>query len=199
MQSGEEHAWDLLGRLPQQDVCRRALASYDHLKNRFSLPLLSQDIIVDTKSRQLAGASAEADALLERVADYATLSVLWYLIGARPVPLTGRLVKPGDMGSGEFFDRGTHVLPLQRIARRYGDNIEGFLAAGRCLGGEPQEYADASLRLPVFPRVPVVLLLWARDPEFAARANLLFDSSVRFHMPVDVIWSTAMMALLAML
>jgi hypothetical protein len=43
------------------------------------------------------------------------------------------------------------------------------------------------------------LLLWKKDPEFTARAGLLFDSSARLHLPVDVIWSTAMMSLLAML
>lgn len=103
------------------------------------------------------------------------------------------------MGGGEIYERGTHVLPLDRVSDRYGTDVPGFLARGRELGGEPTDYADASLRLFPFPRVPVVLLLWEKGPEFAARASLLFDSSARFHLPVDIIWSTAMMSLLAML
>ncbi|MBL7165191.1 MAG: DUF3786 domain-containing protein [Dehalococcoidales bacterium] len=149
--------------------------------------------------RRISGDSPAADILLEQLGGYARLSALWYLVGARDIPVSGKLVKPGDMGGGEIYQRGTHVLPLDRIAERYGSDVPGFLARGRELGSEQAEYGDASLRLFPFPRVPVVLLLWKKDPEFVARAGLLFDSSARFHLPVDVIWSTAMISLLAML
>ena len=198
-QSGEEHAWGLLSDLDPEDVCRRAEISFDHPAGCFKLRLFSADILVCTRYRRISGDSPAADILLERLGGYARLSALWYLVGARDIPASGKLVKPGDMGGGEIYQRGTHVLPLDRIAERYGGDVPGFLARGRELGGEQTKYGDASLRFFPFPRVPVVLLLWKKDPEFAARAGLLFDSSARFHLPADVIWSTAMMSLLATL
>lgn len=198
-QSGEEHAWGLLSDLDPEDVCRRADVSFDHPAGCFKLRLFSADILVCTRYRRISGDSPAADILLERLGGYARLSALWYLVGARDIPASGKLVKPGDMGGGEIYQRGTHVLPLDRIAERYGGDVPGFLARGRELGGEQTKYGDASLRFFPFPRVPVVLLLWKKDPEFAARAGLLFDSSARFHLPADVIWSTAMMSLLATL
>ena len=198
-QSGEEHAWGLLSDLDPEDVCRRADVGFDYPAGCFKLRLFSADILVFTGYRRISGDSPAADILLEQLGGYARLSALWYLVGARDIPVSGKLVKPGDMGGGEMYQRGTHVLPLDRIAERYGSDVPGFLARGRELGSEQAEYGDASLRLFPFPRVPVVLLLWKKDPEFVARAGLLFDSSARFHLPVDVIWSTAMISLLAML
>lgn len=198
-QSGEEHAWELLSDLDPEDVCRRADVSFDRPAGCFKLRLFSADILVCTRCRRISGDSPAADVLLERLGGYARLSALWYLVGARDIPVSGKLVKPGDMGGGEIYQRGSHVLPLDRIAERYGSDVPGFLARGQELGGKQAEYGDVSLKLFLFPRVPVVLLLWKKDPEFAARAGLLFDSSARLHLPVDVIWSTAMMSLLAML
>ena len=199
MPSGEEHAWEVLARLDPEVVCRRAEVTFCSPAGHYVLRLFSEHMLVSTKDRLISGDSPAADALLERLGGHARLSSLWYLVGARDIPLSGRLVKPGDMGGGEIYERGTHVLPLDRLALRYGSDVSRFLARGRELGGEETEYGDASLRLLPFPRVSAVLLLWKKDPEFAACAGLLFDSSARYHLSVDIIWSTAMMTLQAML
>ena len=199
MPSGEEHAWEVLARLDPEVVCRRAQVAFCPPAGHYVLRLFSERMLVSTKDRRISGSSPAAGVLLERLGGHARLSSLWYLVGARDIPLSGRLVRPGDIGGGEIYERGTHVLPLDRIAHRYGSDACGFLARGRELGGEETEYGDASLSLFPFPRVSVVLLLWKNDPEFAARAGLLFDSSARFHLPVDIVWSTAMMTLQGML
>ena len=199
MPNGEEHAWEVLARLDPEAVCRRADVTHCAPAGHYVLRVFSAFMPVSTKDRRMSGGSPSADALLERLGGHARLSALWYLVGARDVPLSGRLAKPGDMGGGEIYERGTHVLPLDCVADRYGSDLDGFLARGRELDGEETRYGDASVRLLPFPRVPVVLLLWKKDPEFAARAGLLLDSSARFHLPLDIIWSTAMMTLQAML
>ena len=198
MQNGENHAWDVLLSLDPDDVCRRAAINFDCSTECYKLRLFSRDVLISLRDRRISGNSALVDDWLERLTGHARLSALWYLISAREVPFTGKLVKPGEMGGGDIYERGTHVLPLDSIAEKYGSDVPAFFEQGRELGGEQLEYGDASLRLTPFPRVQVVLLLWQKDPEFPARAGLLFDSSTRFSLPIDIIWSTAMMSLLAM-
>ena len=60
-------------------------------------------------------------------------------------------------------------------------------------------YGDASVELLPLPRIPVTLILWLSDYEFPARADLLFDSTCEQRLPLDVIWSIAMMSVLVML
>jgi hypothetical protein len=55
------------------------------------------------------------------------------------------------------------------------------------------------MRLFPFPRVPVTLILWGADEEFSARAGMFFDVTCEQHLPMDVIWSTAMTSVLILL
>jgi hypothetical protein len=49
------------------------------------------------------------------------------------------------------------------------------------------------------PRIPVTLILWLKDEEFHPRADLLLDSTCELQLPLDIIWSIAMMSVLVMM
>ena len=199
MTAGEQHAWELLSALRPADVCQRAIASFNPSSGAYMLKVFLDDISISVKDRQIADQSSMSHFLIDELGGYSRLSILSYLIGAKDVPLSGTLVNPASLPGGQIFSRGSHVLPLDKIADMYGSNLRSFLDRGTELGGEQPDFADASLRLHPFPRVPVSILLWKGDEEFTARASLLLDATCRSHLPVDVIWSTAMMSLLVML
>ncbi|HWR58600.1 MAG TPA: DUF3786 domain-containing protein, partial [Thermodesulfovibrionales bacterium] len=125
--------------------------------------------------------------------------VLGYFAMGKDVALSGRLIQPTNMKSGQLFFRGSHVLPLDKVAEKYGSDRESFSRKCQELGGTRLEYGDASFRLFPFPMVPVVVILWLADEEFPSRADLLFDAASEIQLPIDVIWSIAMLTCLAML
>jgi hypothetical protein len=43
------------------------------------------------------------------------------------------------------------------------------------------------------------VLLWTEDDEFPARADLLFDATCSAHLPLDILWSAAMVSIQALL
>jgi hypothetical protein len=55
------------------------------------------------------------------------------------------------------------------------------------------------VELPPFPKVPTTVILWTEDDEFPARADLLFDNTGPRHLPLDVLWSVAMLSVLSLL
>lgn len=55
------------------------------------------------------------------------------------------------------------------------------------------------MELRPFPRLPVTLVFWRQDEEFPARAYLLFDDTCEHHLPVDILWSVAMVCSLVMM
>ena len=57
-------------------------------------------------------------------------------------------------------------------------------------------YGDAAIVLFPLPKVPTTMILWVEDDEFPARADLLFDATCTAHLPLDVLWSVAMMSVL---
>ena len=199
MLAGETQAWDILAGLSPEDVCTRAQVTFDGSSRRYTLRSFRQDIFVSPEERGIAGCSPVADLLLNKLGHFSRLPILWYLINAKDIPLSGELRRPSDLSGGQIYLQGSHVLPLDGIAQRYGSDISGFLSRGRELGGESLSYGDASIRLFPFPRVPVTVVLWKGDDEFASRCTLLLDSTCEVHLPADVLWETTMLSVLVML
>jgi hypothetical protein len=199
MSSGEKKGWDILANLDPDDVCKRAQADFDEKSGLYSLRSYGMDISIAPQDKKIFSHAPASEAFLERLGYFSKLAVLWYLISAQDISLSGQLVKPVNLKGGHLFSRGSHVLPCDRVARKYSNNTRGFLTKGKNLGGEQLQYGDASVRLFPFPRVPVVIILWQKDEEFPERVDVLFDVTCEFQLPLDILWSTAMMSLLIML
>ncbi len=199
MQTGEDKAWETLADLDPEDVCKRAGVQFNRESGLYTLKSFGMEFSIFPKAKSMSGTAAESSLLLGRLAYFFRLSVPWYLISAKEIPFTGRLVKPADLAGGQLFFRGSHILPLDKMAEKFGGNTVNFMKRGGELGGEPLDYGDASFRFYPLPRVPVIMILWGADEEFPARADLLFDSTCELHLPLDIIWSVAMMSILIML
>jgi len=199
MSSGEEKAWNILRELDPADVCRNAMVGFDNLSGLYLIKSFGMDLSIDPKTNSIHTDAPEGDLLLKKLGYFSVLSILWYMTSARDIPLSNRLVQPENLKGGHIFFRGTHVLPLDKLALRYTHDIEAFLKRGAALGGRRLDYGDASVQLFPFPRIPVVIILWRGDEEFPPRADLLFDSTCELHLALDILWSTAMKSLLIML
>jgi hypothetical protein len=197
---GEEQAWRRLADLSRTVVCRNAGAAYDAASGSYILPLFNTEILVSTAARTIRGSSGLADTLLNELSQFSRLASLNYLSGASDIPLSGSLIHPRELSGGElFFTRGEHILPLDRMAARYGRDLDAFVRRGLAFGGRKLDHGDASIGLLPFPRVSVVLIIWKEDGEFPARADLLFDSTCSRHLSTDILWATAMMTILLLL
>jgi hypothetical protein len=195
MSSGEIKAWELLKAADPVEICRRAGAAFDQAAKAYSLRSFNSDFHLLLTEQKITG----DDLFLKRLGYFFGLSALCYLNTAMDIPPTGRLIKPSDIKGGQLFFRGTHVLPLDKLAAKYGAVTEDFLRKGLELGAEVAPYGDVALKLFPFARIPVYILLWKQDEEFPARADLLFDSSCEMQAPLDILWSIAMMTVLAMM
>ncbi len=196
---GEDKAWEILSTLKPEEVCRAASVSYDAVSESYTVTAFGMAFSVSARNKSITSASAGSEVLLQKLGYFFKLSILWYLISARDLACTGRLVKLQNIKGGDIFTKGSHVLPLEPLAGKYGRDKEGFIDKGKSLGGELINLGDAALRLFPLPRIPVALSLWLEDDEFPARADLLFDSTCDLQIPTDIIWSVAMMSILVML
>jgi len=198
MSTGEKKAWEDLNSLNPSEVCRKARVFYDR-ENSYILRSFGMDFSVHPGKGVIKNIQPEGEIILKKYSYFFNLSALCYLINAKDIPLSGKLAKPAGLKGGEIFFRGSHVLPLEKIAERYGNDKAGFIEKGKNLNGNIMNYGDASVELLPMPRIPVTLILWLSDDEFPARAGLLFDSTCELHLPLEIIWSIAVMSVLVML
>lgn len=197
---GEKRAWEILDGLSPEVVCRNASVAYDREAGAYRIRSFGTDFIVSSADRRISADAPEAELFLGRLSDLFRLSILWYLANAKDIPATGRLIRPIDVKGGQRFFAGTHMLPINQIAEKFGRDREGFIRKGRELGAVEAAYGDASVSIYPLPRVPVTAILWLEDPEFPARADLLLDSTCDFQIPLsDIVWSTTLMTAMALL
>jgi hypothetical protein len=199
MTSGEQKIWENLADLEPDSVCKGAQAAYDSAKGLYTLKSFGWDIHISPEERNIFSEEPESGVLLQKLGEFSRLSILYYLVSARDIPLTGKLIRPDNLKGGHLFSRGTHVLPLDELSGNYGDDTGGFLQKGKALGSEELSYGDASVQLLPCPRIPVTLILWKGDNEYPARSDLLFDSSSEFQASIDILWSIAMMSVLILI
>lgn len=199
MSAGEDKVWETLKSLEPDKVCRSTGAVYDAATGSYTIKSLGKDFSISTKDRLVSSDSPGSEIFLQRLGYFFRLSITGYLTLSKDVAPTGRLVNPASMKSGQLFFRGSHTLPLDRAAEKFGSDPEGFLRRGLELGGEKEQYGDISFKLFPLPHVPVVLILWRADEEFPPRVDILFDSSSEISLPIDVIWAVAMLCILALL
>jgi Domain of unknown function (DUF3786) len=197
--SGEEKAWEMILDLDPVDVCRRANVTYNRATASYLLKSFGFEFSISPRGREIKNLSEKGKLLATRLAYFFKHSVLSYLLNAKEIPLTERLIKPENMRGGEFFFQGSHTLPLDKVAEKYGNDKEGFLTRRKELSGRLLGHGDASFELLPLPRVPVTLILWLTDEEFPARLDILFDSTCEIQVPLDIVWSIGMMSIMALL
>ena len=110
--------------------------------------------------------------------------LLIYLTRAHGDPVSGVWVSYRDLANTVSKSKSYDAC-MERLAAGLAGiaadsdpgRLDGLVAS---LRGTPvtSESADAAYLLPALPRVPLLLLFWRADEEFAARASLLVDRDV---------------------
>ena len=67
--------------------------------------------------------------------------------------------------------------------------------AAQALGGRGVAHGDAAVEIQALPRLPITLVFWRADEDFAASTSMLFDRTAETQLPLDVILALAQEAL----
>ena len=193
---GEEKAWSMLQNMSPEEVCKNADVIYDKNAGLYTITCADHDFTVSHQKKEIISLNDGGTIFLTQLSYFFTLSLVWYFVSARDIPMTERLIRADDLKGGDIFFKGSHVLPLNAIAQKYGQHKDKFIEKSLFYGGKPLSLGDVSFELRPMPRIAVALILWLEDEEFPPRIDFLFDSSCEFQVPLDIIWSLAMMSTL---
>lgn len=180
-----EGLWEQLKVLETERTARRAGCRWqgEAQAGCYVIGMLNREYRVELdEGRIFAVGGAEQEAGFPE-----QLCILAYLVGAKDVPLTGKLVRAGSLPGGDFFFRGIHALPADRLANAFGDEPAKLYGAAERLGGVKRDYGDAGVAVALLPRIPLTIVIWGKDDEFEARSSILFDSSAGEHMGLDAL------------
>ncbi|MBL7189643.1 MAG: DUF3786 domain-containing protein [Phycisphaerae bacterium] len=183
-----EGLWEQLETLDPRETAKRAGCRYLREPDRCVLTMLDAQYEVNLGDRSIS--ALRGDSTSERAGFMEQLCVLAYLLNAKDIPLAEKLVKAESLPGGQFFFRGLHSLPTEKLEKAFGDDPEGLIRASQRFDAKQCEFGDASIRLLALPCIPLTLVIWRRDAEFDARASILFDQTAATQLPLDALGAT---------
>lgn len=149
----------------------------------FYLPFLNLNLEVDSGASQVRlAAGPQTDPGFR-----ACLAALLYLLHFNP-NLLGPRISPLELPGGATFFRGPHSIPQAALEERFGQDLAGFVEAGKKLGGKVRRAGDASIALTVLPGLTVEVILWQADEEFPARVSFTLPAHLDKFWFLDAVW-----------
>jgi len=119
------------------------------------------------------------------VSIWSKILILHYLLNSQGSPLTGEWIDFRQVPGGSNYYPAFVNRSQKPMRDFFGNQLDLLDKAARNLGGEKADYGDRSVIIPAFPRVPLALVFWVGDEEFAPEANILFDSTVSSYLSTE--------------
>jgi hypothetical protein len=187
-----EGLWKQLIPLDPQQTAKRANCQYLPEPDRYTVTMLNTEYAVNLSNQEISsirpGCEPAPAEFLEQ------LCLLAYLINAKDLPLTNKLTKFEALPGGQFFFKGVHGLPLDKLEKAFGDRPDEIFKALEPFEAKKCEYGDTSIELTVLPRIPMTVVIWGGCNEFPARVSLLCDSTAGSHLPLDALLTAVKLA-----
>ncbi len=156
-------------------------SGYSLKGDRFQIDFLGQQLEVEYPSGKFLpqpSTAAEPPVFMQ-------ILILHYLADTTKTVRSGRLISFKDLSGGNIYIEPFNKRAVLPLARLFGDAPRRLLEVAALIGGKEAAYGDAAVIIDVFPRIPVTLILWGSDEEFAASANILFDASAARILPTE--------------
>jgi hypothetical protein len=174
--------WQRLQAEATEAVARRAAVEFDAAAQAYVVPLCGQVVRILPAARRVEGGPGGYEP---------PLVCVQYLLTAQDEPLAGEMVSPRSLPSGDFFFRGPHDFPTERLVQAFGERADAFRKAAEKIGGRAVAAGDAAYEFAALPRVPMTVILWQTDEEFPARVQILVDRAAHRQLPLDALWVLA--------
>ena len=111
--------------------------------------------------------------------------ILHYLTSAKGIPVANKLITYKELPEGVNYFPTFFKRAIKPLLDYFGKEPHRLLDTARVLGGHKADYGDAAVTINALSRVPITLVLWKGDEEFAPEGNIIFDSTISDYLSTD--------------
>jgi len=104
--------------------------------------------------------------------------ILHYLTLAKGTPLTNKLITYKELPGGNAYFPTFSKRTIKSLLDHFGKEPRLLVAAAEKLGGHKADYGDVAVTINAFSRVPITIVLWQGDDEFAPQGSIMFDAAI---------------------
>lgn len=146
------------------------------------LKFLNNEYEIDYAEKNIISMSGNAPAK-----DYYKLLILHYIANENKVLNIGndKWMSFKEMDGGEAYFPAFKKRAIDPILKKYGDNPSGIFERCKYFNAEKIDIGTAAISISAFPKIKIAIILWAKDDEFSAECNMLFNADTREILPTE--------------
>ncbi len=111
--------------------------------------------------------------------------ILHYLTSLKGTPLTDKLITYKELPGGNTYFPTFSERTIKPIMKNFSRDPRLLVEAAGNLGGHQTDYGDLAVTINAFSRVPITIVLWRGDDEFAPEGNIIFDATIADYLPTE--------------
>jgi len=119
--------------------------------------------------------------------DYYKLLILHYIANQDKVVSASidKWISFKELEGGESYFSAFRKRAIDPIIKKYGDNPSGIIERGKSFNAEKIGAGTAAISINAFPKIKIAIILWAKDEEFSAECNMLFNQEIKEILPTE--------------
>ncbi|OIO34592.1 MAG: hypothetical protein AUJ70_00755 [Candidatus Omnitrophica bacterium CG1_02_40_15] len=151
------------------------------IKQRY-LKFLNDEYEIDYAEKNIISMSCNTLAK-----DYYKLLILHYIANENKVLNIGddKWISFKEMDGGEAYFPAFKKRAVTPILRKYGNNSSSVFERCSSFNAEKIDAGTAAISISAFPKIKIAVILWAKDEEFSADCNMLFNPEIKEILPTE--------------
>jgi len=111
--------------------------------------------------------------------------LLHYFTQAKGTPLSNKMITYKELPDGINYFPTFAKRAIKPIVNYFGTEPHRLVDIAGTLGGHQANYGDTAVTISAFSRVPITIVLWQGDAEFAPEGSIMFDSTIPDYLTND--------------
>ena len=121
----------------------------------------------------------------DKVAVRDKVLILHYLASAKGIPIADKLITFKELPGGVNYFPTFYQRTIKPLVNYFGKEPRLLVAAAEKLGGHKADYGDVAVTINAFSRVPITIVLWQGDDEFAPEGSIMFDATISDYLSTE--------------
>jgi len=111
--------------------------------------------------------------------------ILHYLTLAKGTPIANKMITFKELPEGVNYFPTFSNRTIKPLLDHFGKEPHRLVDAARKLGSYKVDYGDAAVTINAFSYIPITLVLWRGDEEFAPSASIIFDATISDYLSAE--------------
>ena len=185
----DEYGYDLAYRLACEQLtqiedieqqCRKTGAQYIASQKAITIEYLNQSYLITLPVVEISLVGKEKEVPLRD-----KILILHYLTQTKGTPLANKVISFKELPEGTGYFPTFYQRTIRPLVNYFGNEPHQLPNVAKKLGGREADYGNAAVTINAFCQIPITLVLWKGDEEFAPEGNVLFDSTIPDYLPVE--------------